>query len=115
MKTNKKDILDIAKRYGVEEDYFFKTTFERYSMQLEILNDLKKEINEKDTLIEKEYVKGRKNLYANPAIGNYNKTADSANKTVATLMKIINTVKKDTKISSKSKDIIEDILGDEDD
>ena len=39
--------------------------------------------------ISKEYVKGRKNLYSNPAVGDYNRTTDSANKTVSTLIKII--------------------------
>ena len=40
-------------------------------------------------LVKKEYVKGRKNLYSNPAVNAYNRTADSANKTVQTLMRII--------------------------
>ena len=42
-----------------------------------------------DLLVRKEYVKGRGNVYANPAVAEYNKTTDSANKTVATLMKIL--------------------------
>lgn len=33
--------------------------------------------------------KGRKNLYSSPAVKDYNATTDSANRTVATLMKII--------------------------
>ena len=37
----------------------------------------------------KEYVKGRANIYVNPAVTEYNKTTDSANRTVTTLMKII--------------------------
>jgi hypothetical protein len=39
--------------------------------------------------VTKEYVKGRKNLYSNPAVAEYNRTTDSANKTVSTLIKII--------------------------
>ena len=42
-------------------------------------------------MVEKEYVKGRKNLYTNPAINEYNKAVNSANKTVSTLMSIIKT------------------------
>ena len=36
-----------------------------------------------------EYVKGTKNMYAHPAVAEYNKTTDSSNKTVSTLMRII--------------------------
>lgn len=41
-------------------------------------------------LVKKEYVKGRGNIYTNPAVTEYNKTADAANRTVQTLMRIIN-------------------------
>ena len=54
-----------------------------------MLNDLEKAIKEDGTTVEKEYVKGRKNLYSNPALKDYNTTTDSANRTVSTLMKII--------------------------
>ena len=46
-------------------------------------------MKEEGMLVSKEYVKGRKNLYSNPAVAEYNRTTDSANKTVATLMRII--------------------------
>lgn len=46
-------------------------------------------MKEEGMLISKEYVKGRKNLYSNPAVAEYNKTTDSSNKTVATLIRII--------------------------
>lgn len=84
-----KEILKIAEESGVQSNYFFVTTFERYQVQLEILDKLKQTIQEEGMLVEKEYVKGRKNLYTNPAVSDYNRTTDSANKTVATLMRII--------------------------
>lgn len=40
-------------------------------------------------LVSKEYIKGKKNLYSNPAVAEYNRTTDSSNKTVITLIKII--------------------------
>ena len=83
------EILRIAEQHGVEQNFFFLTTFKRYQVQLQILNDLEKTIKEDGTLVTKEYVKGRKNLYTSPAVAEYNKTTDSANKTVACLMKII--------------------------
>ena len=89
------EILRIAEQHGVEQNFFFLTTFKRYQVQLQILNDLEKTIKEDGTLVTKEYVKGRKNVYSHPAIADYNRTTDSANKTVSTLMKIIVTLRKD--------------------
>ena len=83
------EIIRIAEESGVQSNFFFLTTFKRYQVQLNILNELEKTIKDDDMLVEKEYVKGRKNVYSNPAIAEYNKTTDSANKTVSTLMKII--------------------------
>jgi hypothetical protein len=88
-------ILDIAQKYGVEQNFLFITTFKRYQVQLNILNDLEKTIQEDGSLVTKEYVKGRGNLYTHPAITEYNKTSTSANQTVATLIKIIKSLRND--------------------
>lgn len=82
-------ILKLAEESGLQSNYFFVTTFERYQVQLQILDDLKKSIEENGMLVNKEYVKGRKNLYSNPAVSDFNRTTDSANKTVATLLRIL--------------------------
>lgn len=83
------EILRIAEASGAETNFFFVTTFKRYQVQIKMLNDLEKVLNEEGTLVTKEYVKNRKNLYANPALREYNNTTNSANKTVETLMKIL--------------------------
>lgn len=83
------EILKIAEESGVQSNYFFITTFKIYQMQLFMLYKLEKSIRNDGILVEKEYVKGRKNLYSSPAVKDYNATTDSANRTVATLMKII--------------------------
>lgn len=83
------EIIRIAEESGVQSNFFFLTTFKRYQVQLNILGELEKTMKEEGMLVKKEYVKGRKNLYSNPAVAEYNKTTDSANKTVATLMRII--------------------------
>ena len=83
------EILAQAERRGVSSNFFFVTTFKRYQVQMQILSNLEEAIKEYGATVTKEYVKGRKNLYDNPAINAYNRTTDSANKTVATLMKII--------------------------
>jgi hypothetical protein len=83
------EIIKLAEDSGVKNNYFFATTFERYQVQLHILEELETAIRDEGMLVSKEYVKGRKNLYTNPAVSDFNRTTDSANKTVSTLMKII--------------------------
>ena len=89
------EILRIAAQHGVEQNFFFITTFKRYQTQIKILNDLEKTIKAEGSLVHKEYVKGRKNVYAHPAIAEYNKTSTAANQTVQTLMKIVTTMRSD--------------------
>lgn len=90
-----KEIIRIAQEHGVEQNFLFLTTFERYQMQLQILSELKERINEDGMLVTKEYVKGRGNLYTHPAITEYNRTCRGANQTVATLIKIIKSLRND--------------------
>lgn len=85
-----KEIIRLAEESGVQSNFFFLTTFKRYQVQLNFLTELEKAIKESGgVLVTKEYVKGRQNLYTHPAVQDYNRTTDSANKTVNTLMKII--------------------------
>lgn len=82
-------LLEKAEEKGVQTNFFFRTTFKRYQVQMKILTDLEKAIAEHGATVTKEYVKGRQNLVANPAITEYNKTATAANGTVATLINIV--------------------------
>lgn len=84
-------IVKRAQEKGVSTNFFFVTTFKRYQVQMKIMSDLEESIKDDGATVEKEYVKGRKNIYTNPAISEYNKTATAANGTVATLMKILTT------------------------
>ena len=56
---------------------------------MEILLELTEKMEDEGMLVTKEYVKGSKNLYVSPAVSAFNRTADSANKTVMALIKII--------------------------
>ena len=89
LKEQAEEIIRIAEKYGVEQNFLFITTFKRYQVQLNILTELEKKIKEDGALVTKEYVKGRGNLYTHPAIGEYNKTSQGANNTVTTLIKIL--------------------------
>lgn len=81
-------ILEAAKRMGVQDNFYFRTTFERYMTQLRIMDGLREAIDRDGMTTERTYVKGSSNLYANPAINDYNRTANAANSTVKTLMAI---------------------------
>lgn len=83
------ELLDKARQKDAQTSFFFVTTFKRYQVQMKILADLEKTIAEDGMTVTKEYVKGRRNVYTNPAISEYNRTATAANQTVVTLMKII--------------------------
>lgn len=89
------EILRIAAEHGVEQNFFFITTFKRYQVQIQLLADLEKTIKAEGPLVSKEYVKGRKNVYTHPAIAEYNKTSTAANQTVQTLMKIVMKMRND--------------------
>ena len=99
-------ILEQAESKGVSQNFFFKTTFKRYQVQMKILADLEKAINEYGATVTKEYVKGRQNLVANPAITEYNKTATAANGTVSTLINIMKTLSDEGQSGGRLQDLI---------
>lgn len=109
-----REILRRAQERGLENNFFFTTTFERYLTQVRIMEDLEREISESGTTVTKEYVKGRANIYTNPAIAEYNKTATAANGTVSTLIKIIDSFKGDEKQASKLQQLMAAINGEDD-
>ena len=90
------ELIKLAEQGGVEQNFFFTTTFARYKTQLNLLTRLQAEISGADLMVTKEYVRGRQNLVSNPAINEFNKTSQAANQTVICLMKIISTFSKNS-------------------
>lgn len=84
-----REILEKAQEKGVEHSFMFITTFKRYQEHLAHLQELQVAIKEAGTMVTKEYVKGRANLYVNPAVSAYNQTANAADKTAQLLLKYI--------------------------
>lgn len=109
------EILQKAEAFGVDKNFFFITTFRRYMVQLKILNELESSIKNDGVLVTKEYVKGRKNVYSHPAIQDFNRTTDSANKTVSTLMKIISRFGGDDDSGADEDPLLQLINGGDDD
>lgn len=106
-------VLQQAQERGVSSNFFFVTTFKRYQVQMRILADLEKAIAEYGATVTKEYVKGRQNLVANPAITEYNKTATAANGTVSTLINIIKALTDETAQGGRLQDLIASLNADE--
>lgn len=103
IKQQAKAVLAEAEKKGVQSNFFFATTFKRYQVQMKILEELEKAISEEGALVSKEYVKGRANIYTNPAITEYNKTVTAANNTVSTLINIVKSLPDDDDSTSKPK------------
>lgn len=103
------EILQKAEEKGVSQNFFFRTTFKRYQVQMRILADLEKAIAEYGATVTKEYVKGRQNLVANPAITEYNKTATAANGTVATLINIMKSLTEEEKSGGRLQALIDQL------
>lgn len=106
------EVLAKAEEKGIQTNFFFRTTFKRYQVQMMILNDLEKRIQEIGPTVVKEYVKGRENICPNPAITEYNKTATACNGTVATLINIVKSFAEDGEDKSSK---LEQLLNDLDD
>lgn len=108
-------IIRLAKEAGVEDNAIFKKTLERYLTQQDILDQLEQSMKEDGMLVEKEYVKNRKNIYSNPAVTEYTRVLDSSNKTAATLMRIIkNFSESATGKTERKDDLMAAINGGED-
>lgn len=105
------EVLAKAEQKGVSTNFFFRTTFARYQVQMKILQDLEKAIIEHGATVTKEYVKGRQNLVANPAITEYNKTATAANGTVSTLINIMKSLSDEEKNGGKLQAFIDQLTG----
>lgn len=100
-------VLEKAEAGGVQSNFFFLTTFKRYQVQMRILRDLETAIEEYGATVTKEYVKGRPNLTANPAITEYNKTATAANGTVSTLINIVKSLSEEQPKMSRLEEFLQ--------
>lgn len=105
-------LIQEAEESGLKSNFFFRTTFQRYTVQMNMLKQLESVMAKDGVLVSKEYVKGRSNVYTHPAVAEYNKTATAANGTVATLIKILDAFKGEENNDSKLQAFI-DALNDE--
>lgn len=104
-------LIEQAEQKGVANNFFFRTTLKRYQVQMRLLSELEQAINEYGTTVTKEYVKGRQNLVSNPAIAEYNRTTSSANGTVSTLIKIVESFSNEEQSGGKLEELLSALNG----
>ena len=102
-------VLAEAEAAGLKQNFFFRTTFQRYTVQMSMLSSLEKEIREAGVTVTKDYVKNRGNVYTHPAVTEYNRTATAANGTVITLIKILDAFKGEGETGSKLQAFIDSL------
>lgn len=83
------EVVKMAAQYGVENNAFFLQALKNYDTIQKAIASIDDSLDEDEMMVTKEYVKGRENLYLNPAIKELPKLSDAANKTMASMIAII--------------------------
>ena len=102
------DLMELAKRYGVDSNEMFVSCANQYEMQTNLIEKMKRAIEDDEMLVTKEYVKGRENVMANPLVKELPKHYDSANKTLGMMLSIIDSMGGQKKPSGKLEDLLND-------
>lgn len=102
------DLIKLARTYGVEKNALFVQAAEQYAVQQMVIKQIKAALEEDDLLTSKEYVKGRENVYTHPLVRELPKHADSANKTLVTMLEIITKLGKSPAPEGKLAEMMKD-------
>lgn len=101
IETTYDELLKLASEYGVADNAIFKNAAAQYEIQRQVIEMMRDQLNSDGSAVStKEYVKGRENVYANPLIKELPRHTDSANRTLSTMLDVIN--KLGHKIESES-------------
>lgn len=92
MQKLEKSFLSKAEELEESDKYIFYNLFHTFKTHMEIMEGLQKSILEDGAVIEKEYVKNRPALTANPAITQYNATSKALTTVAGALNKILEKV-----------------------
>ena len=89
IKATYEQLLELAKEYGVESNALFLNAAKQYELQMQVITMMRDAIDGEALTCEKTYLAGEKNTYANPLIKELPRHADSASKTLQTMLDII--------------------------
>lgn len=82
-------LIKMAKEYGVDKNALFLSAAKQYDVQMRMIEQIESILNDGELLVSKEYVKSRENVYSHPLVKELPKHADSANRTLNTMLDII--------------------------
>lgn len=103
------DLMEEAKKYGVDNNALFVQAAEQYSMQFAVIQQIKRTLQkDKNLITSKEYVKGRENVCAHPLIRELPKHVDSANKTLGVMLEILTKLGKPPAPEGKLAELMRD-------
>lgn len=89
VKNSYSEILELADRYGVKDNVLFVSAAKRYDGQVEMIQNIEKELRENGMVITKVNTNGDEVPMANPMAGQLPKYNDTANKTLGVMLDII--------------------------
>lgn len=89
LRTTFQELLEMAKRYGVNDNALFLAAAEQYSLQQNVITMLKAGIEEGELTTQKTYISGQQNDYAAPLVKELPKHSDAANRTAQVILDII--------------------------
>ena len=88
-RVTERDFVKMAKAYAIDKNPLFLSALEVYTTQREMLDKLQKCIGPDTATVDKEYVKGRTNVYIHPAVKEMPRHAETMNKTATVILNII--------------------------
>ena len=83
------EIMEMAESYGVKDNVLFVSASKRYAEQLELIEKIQEDLRERGLMVGRINVKGDTNIDANPLVSQLPKYNDTANKTLAVMLDII--------------------------
>jgi len=84
------DLVKLAQKYCVDDNEVFMSACVRYSQTAEMIEQMRAEVERTGVMVPRVNVRGDTNLDANPLLTQLAKFTDTANKTLALMLDIIN-------------------------
>ena len=83
------EIMELAETYGVADNVLFVSASKRYAGQIEMIERLQADVENRGLMVGKTNINGVVNYDANPLIAQLPKYNDTANKTLGVMLDII--------------------------
>lgn len=102
------ELMKLAETYGLDKNEMFIQCANQYALQQKVIENIKQAIENDELVVSKEYVKNRTNVYANPLVKELPKHSDSANKTLAMMLDLIERLGTKARERGKLEDLLDE-------